>query len=127
MRAPASITRDGLSVIVTCHNEAEAIACHAGLLSAWKGAPALNSNEAVRLHHINKGCCDGSDPSGCYKTRMAKEADERIRTRVENRRYLDNEYFGTEPSEGDMAFCEHGTAHHRLKMGDKCIGCGMIA
>lgn len=83
--------------------------------------------DPVKAFHIGKGCCDGSDPSGCYNRQLQVAADERIRARAEARQVALNEYHGTEPSEGDQIFCPSNKNHTKQKMGDKCPYCGWVA
>lgn len=79
--------------------------------------------DPVKAFHISKGCCDGSDPSGCYKSQLLKAEV----ARLEEKRAARNEYYGTEPSEGDQVFCPANKLHQRQRMGDKCPYCGFVA
>lgn len=79
--------------------------------------------DPVKAFHIGKGCCDGSDPSGCYNRQLKAE----VERKVEERRATRNEYYGTEPSKGDVIFCPSNKNHARMKMGDKCPYCGYVA
>lgn len=91
--------------------------------------------ERIRLFHIGRGCCDGTDIDACAKARAAAETE---RTRkAKGRPREDDEYADTEPSEefqsqiragsefADMSLmCRnpiHRTGKHR--MGDKCPDC----
>lgn len=78
-------------------------------------------------YHRSKGCCDGTDPSGCYRRQEEAAADERIRKRVEAREIDRNEYSGTEPSDGDMVFCSRAALHQSIPLGYKCNKCGFTA
>lgn len=91
----------------------------------WDEPP---SHDPVAEFHRSRGCCDGSDPSGCHRRqneeREAAAKAEREARRVERETTRD-EYAGTEPSLGDIAFCPR--SHHHMRMGDKCDHCGFEA
>jgi hypothetical protein len=83
--------------------------------------------DPVRQFHLDKGCCDGSDPSGCHRRKTAEAEAARLEARETKRRERaieKDEYFGCEPSEGDQVFCPHNAGHSLLKMGERCGSCG---
>lgn len=88
------------------------------------------AGDPVGDFHRSKGCCDGSDPSGCWNAQREAELAEQQKARENARReraIAADEYAGAEPSEGDMAFCPFAPDHSKLKMGFACKACGYVA
>lgn len=89
----------------------------------------------VKTFHVERGCCDGTDPNGCYKRQKAEAADARIRERVEARQRAaigKDEYYGTNAHDFkslniDRCPSCRGMTLKSLRMGDKCALCNYIA
>lgn len=103
--------------------------------------PTLPNTPAVARHHVERGCCDGTDPAGCWRRReeeqRQREAEQREARRIERERARSNrpadEYAGTEPSENATLFnsfyghdspCRHEGVP--LRMGERCSKCGLV-
>jgi hypothetical protein len=94
-----------------------------------KDAP-ISAIDPVGEFHRGKGCCDGTDPSGCHRRKLEREEAERqeaARAKAIQAKPGPHEYDGTEPS----YFGEHSpcppAVHRKLRMGDKCGLCGHVA
>jgi hypothetical protein len=100
-------------------------------------------HDPVAEFHRQKGCCDGSDPSGCHRRKEAERIESERQTREAariQRAIESDEYYGTEASEKYQAQIRAGSLHADMslmcrhpihcngkhRMGDKCPDCGFV-
>lgn len=89
-------------------------------------APEPVRPDPVKLFHIGRGCCDGTDPAACHRQRV--DAEEAARQRAKLQAIADrapgpHEYEGTD----ETYICHHNWHHVAHQMGDTCPRCGFVA
>lgn len=82
----------------------------------------LLAAERIRLYHMGRGCCDGTDIDACTIKRAAEQAAKATAARGRPRE--EDEYEGTAPTELPPPYCDDD-AHIWDAQDMMCINCGM--